>query len=67
MRKSAFKATERMNMSDSSTTPEEDQPLIPSETVPRQESDDPLHDAKPAQATDGDDEGDDQIDLEDLP
>ena len=48
-------------------TPEEDQPLIPSETVPRQESDDPLHDAKPAQATDGDDEGDDQIDLEDLP
>ncbi|WP_309103155.1 hypothetical protein [Microbacterium sp.] len=54
-------------MSDSSTTPDEDQPLNSHGTAPRPQSDDPLREARSPLATADDDEPGDRIDLEDLP
>ncbi|WP_180968940.1 hypothetical protein [Microbacterium aurantiacum] len=53
-------------MSDPHATPEDQRPIIPRDTVPRQESDDPIHEDPSEPAADGRDE-DESIDVEDLP
>ena len=53
-------------MSDPHATPDAQPPLVPRETVPREESDDPVHEDPSDSAADGGDE-DETIDVEDLP
>lgn len=53
-------------MSDPQGTPDAQRPLIPSETVPRQERDDPIHE-DPSESAADDSDQDESIDVENLP
>ncbi len=65
MGEGGFTVTERSTMSHPEKTPQDEQPLIPRETVPRQETDDPLHEAE--SSADAGTRQDDTIAVEDLP